>query len=37
VARTAAPLSVINFAVLDEMKRLDKKELSLLLALAAEG
>ena len=30
-------LSVINFAVLDEMKRLDKKELSLLLALAAEG
>jgi hypothetical protein len=29
-------LSVINFAVLDEMKRLDKKELSLLLALAAE-
>jgi hypothetical protein len=30
-------LSVINFAVLDEMKRLDKKELSLLLALAAES
>jgi len=30
-------LSVINFAVLDEMKRLDKKELSLLLALAGEG
>ena len=30
-------LSVINFAVLDEMKRLDKRELSLLLALAAEG
>ena len=30
-------LSVINFAVLDEMKRLDKKELSLLLALAAEA
>jgi hypothetical protein len=30
-------LSVINFTVLDEMKRLDKKELSLLLALAAEG
>jgi hypothetical protein len=30
-------LSVINFVVLDEMKRLDKKELSLLLALAAEG
>jgi hypothetical protein len=30
-------LSVINYAVLDEMKRLDKKELSLLLALAAES
>ncbi len=30
-------LSVINFSVLEEMKRLDKKELSLLLALAAEG
>jgi hypothetical protein len=30
-------LSVINFTVLDEMKRLDKKELSLLLALAAES
>lgn len=30
-------LSVINYAVLDEMKRLDKKELSLLLALAAEA
>jgi hypothetical protein len=30
-------LSVINFTVLDEMRRLDKKELSLLLALAAEG
>ncbi len=30
-------LSVINYAVLDEMKRLDKKELSLLLALAGEG
>jgi hypothetical protein len=30
-------LSVINFAILDEMKRLDKKELSLLLALAGEG
>ena len=30
-------LSVINYSVLDEMKRLDKKELSLLLALAGEG
>ncbi len=30
-------LSVINFSVLEEMKRLDKKELSLLLALAAES
>jgi len=30
-------LSVINYTVLDEMKRLDKKELSLLLALAAEA
>jgi len=30
-------LSVINYAVLDEMKRLDKRELSLLLALAAES
>ena len=30
-------LSVINFGVLAEMKRLDKKELSLLLALAAES
>ena len=30
-------LSVINYAMLDEMKRLDKKELSLLLALAGEG
>jgi hypothetical protein len=30
-------LSAINFAVLNEMKRLDKKELSLLLALAAES
>jgi hypothetical protein len=30
-------LSVINYAVLDEIKRLDKKELSLLLALAAEA
>jgi hypothetical protein len=30
-------LSLINFAVLDEMKRLDKKELSLLLALAGES
>jgi hypothetical protein len=30
-------LSVINYTVLDEMKRLDKKELSLLLALAAES
>ncbi len=30
-------LSVINYAVLDEMKRLDKKELSLLLALASEA
>lgn len=30
-------LSVINFTVLDEMKRLDKKELSLLLALATES
>ena len=29
-------LSVINFSVLEEMKRLDKRELSLLLALAAE-
>jgi len=29
-------LSVINFAVLEEMKRLDKRELSLLLALASE-
>ncbi len=30
-------LSLINFAVLEEMKRLDKKELSLLLALASES
>jgi hypothetical protein len=30
-------LSLINFTVLEEMKRLDKKELSLLLALAAES
>jgi len=30
-------LSAINFTVLNEMKRLDKKELSLLLALAAES
>jgi hypothetical protein len=30
-------LSLVNFAVLDEMKRLDKRELSLLLALAAES
>ncbi len=30
-------LSLINFAVLDEMKRLDKRELSLLLALAGES
>jgi hypothetical protein len=30
-------LSLVNLAVLDEMKRLDKRELSLLLALAAEG
>ncbi len=30
-------LSVINYTVLDEMKRLDKKELSLLLALAGEA
>jgi len=30
-------LSLINFAVLDEMKRLDKQELSLLLALANES
>jgi hypothetical protein len=30
-------LSLINFSVLDEMKRLDKKELSLLLALASES
>jgi hypothetical protein len=29
-------LSLINFAVLEEMKRLDKRELSLLLALASE-
>jgi len=30
-------LSLINFSVLEEMKRLDKKELSLLLALASES
>ncbi|HET7376477.1 MAG TPA: hypothetical protein VFK30_07205 [Anaerolineae bacterium] len=30
-------LSLINFGVLEEMKRLDKKELSLLLALASES
>jgi hypothetical protein len=30
-------LSLINFSVLQEMKRLDKKELSLLLALASES
>jgi hypothetical protein len=30
-------LSLVNFAVLDEMKRLDKRELSLLLALAGES
>ncbi len=30
-------LSLINFTVLEEMKRLDKKELSLLLALAGES
>ena len=30
-------LSLVNFAVLEEMKRLDKRELSLLLALAAES
>jgi hypothetical protein len=30
-------LSVINFSVLEEMKRLDKRELSLLLALASEA
>jgi hypothetical protein len=30
-------LSALNFAVLDEMKRMDKQELSLLLALAAEA
>ena len=30
-------LSVINFAVLEEMKRLDKRELSVLLALASEA
>jgi hypothetical protein len=30
-------LSLVNFAVLDEMKRLDKRELSLLLALASEA
>ncbi len=30
-------LSLINFGVLDEMKRLEKRELSLLLALAAES
>lgn len=30
-------LSLINFSVLEEMKRLDKRELSLLLALAAEA
>jgi len=30
-------LSLINFSVLEEMKRLDKRELSLLLALASES
>lgn len=30
-------LSAINFAVLEEMRRLDKRELSLLLALASDG
>ena len=30
-------LSLINFSVLEEMKRLDKRELSLLLALASEA
>jgi len=30
-------LSLINFSVLEEMKRLDKKDLSLLLALASES
>jgi len=30
-------LSLVNFAVLDEMKRLDKRDLSLLLALAGES
>jgi len=29
-------LSLINFSVLEEMRRLDKRELSLLLALASE-
>jgi hypothetical protein len=29
-------LSLVNFSVLEEMKRLDKRELSLLLALAGE-